>query len=144
MNRSKKMESNVEQVVPLLGVRDIQETLRFYVDGLGFSMTRSWIPEGRLRWCWLELGGAAIMVQEFWREGHERNLPDGRVGVGIGINFICKDALALYRDLRVRGIEARRPFVGNAMWVTELADPDGYRLYFESPTDAAEETVFSE
>ncbi|MFL5639814.1 MAG: VOC family protein [Gemmatimonadaceae bacterium] len=144
MNRSKKMESNVEQVVPLLGVRDIQETLRFYVDGLGFSMTRSWIPEGRLRWCWLELGGAAIMVQEFWREGHESNLPDGRVGVGIGINFICKDALALYRDLRVRGIEARRPFVGNAMWVTEVADPDGYRLYFESPTDAAEETVFSE
>jgi hypothetical protein len=30
------------------------------------------------------------------------------------------------------------------MWVTEVSDPDGYALYFESPTDVAEETVFSE
>jgi hypothetical protein len=26
------------------------------------------------------------------------------------------------------------------MWVTGVTDPDGYRLFFESPTDAAEET----
>jgi hypothetical protein len=26
------------------------------------------------------------------------------------------------------------------MWVTGVADPDGYQLYFESPTDAAEES----
>jgi lactoylglutathione lyase len=144
MNFATKTQSNVQQIVPLFGVRDIQASLRFYADGLGFSMTKDWIHEGRLRWCWLELGGAAIMLQEFWREGHHRNVPDGKVGVGMGINFICKDALALFRDLRLRGIEAKRPFVGNAMWVTEVADPDGYCLYFESPTDAAEETVFSE
>jgi hypothetical protein len=28
--------------------------------------------------------------------------------------------------------------------VTELTDPDGYRLAFESPTDLPEETVYSE
>jgi hypothetical protein len=33
--------------------------------------------------------------------------------------------------------------VGNGSWVTALKDPDGYELYFESPTDAAEETVYS-
>jgi catechol 2,3-dioxygenase-like lactoylglutathione lyase family enzyme len=139
-----KTEPNVQQLVPLFGVRDIQESLRFYIDGLGFSMTNNWSPEGRLRWCWLELGGVAIMLQEFWGEGHRRTVPDGKVGVGIGINFICKDALAMYREMRSRGIEVKRPFVGNAMWVAEVADPDGYCLYFESPTDVAEETVFSE
>ena len=30
------------------------------------------------------------------------------------------------------------------MWVTELQDPDGYRLLFESATDVAEETKLSE
>lgn len=24
-----------------------------YVEGLGFTMTRHWNPEGRIRWCWL-------------------------------------------------------------------------------------------
>jgi lactoylglutathione lyase len=144
MTFATKTESNVEQAVPFFWVQDIQESLRFYVDGLGFTRTKHWIDEGRLRWCWLELGDTAVMLQELSREGPHRSVPDGNVGVGVSIYFICKDALAIYRDLRSRGIEATRPFVGNAMWVTEVADPDGYRLYFESPTDVAEETVFAE
>jgi len=34
--------------------------------------------------------------------------------------------------------------VGNAMWVTCLSDPDGYRLDFESPTNVPEDTKLSE
>jgi hypothetical protein len=30
------------------------------------------------------------------------------------------------------------------MWVVGFADPDGYRLDFESPTDVPEETKYSE
>ena len=30
------------------------------------------------------------------------------------------------------------------MWVVGLTDPDGYRIYFESPTDVPEETFLSE
>lgn len=33
--------------------------------------------------------------------------------------------------------------MGNGLWVTSVQDPDGYRLDFESPTDVAEETVYS-
>jgi hypothetical protein len=29
------------------------------------------------------------------------------------------------------------------MWVTEVIDPDGYHLFFESATNVAEDTVFS-
>ena len=136
--------ANVQQVVPLFWVRDIQKSLRFYIDALGFKKKNEWIDDGRLRWCWLELGGAAVMLQEFWREGQHRNLPDGSVGVGVNVNFICKDALAIYHDIRKRGAEAKRPFVGNGMWVTEVIDPDGYHLFFESPTDAPEETSLPE
>lgn len=138
------LASNVRTAVPFFWVRDIQESLRFYVDGLRFTATQQWVDGGRLRWCWLELGGAAVMLQESAAEGANRPGMDGHVAAGVTIYFICQDALAIYRDLRARGIEAGRPFVGNAMWVTEISDPDGYRLAFESPTDAAQATVLAE
>jgi hypothetical protein len=61
----------------------------------------------------------------------------------VSVCFICRDALELYRQFRARGVPARRPFVGNGMWVTSLKDPDGYDIHFESLTDAAEESEYS-
>ena len=137
-------EPNVKEAVPFFHVRDIEASLRFYVDGLGFVMTKQWNPDGRLRWCRLQLGGAALMLQQFSKEGHGTGEPDGRLGQGVSICFQCVDALSIYRNATSRGIQARRPFVGNAMWVTMLVDPDGYKLEFESPTDVPEESVYSE
>ncbi len=136
--------TNVKQAVPFFGVSNIEQSVRYYVDGLGFQMTKNWIDEGKLRWCWLQNGGAAVMLQEFRKEGHDSWVPQSKVGVGFSICFICDDALAFYRDITQGGVEAKRPFVGNAMWVTSLTDPDGYKLVFESPTDAPEDTEFSE
>ncbi len=137
-------EPNVQQAVPFFAVSDMAASLRFYVDGLGCELAHKWIDEGKLRWCWLQLGDAALMLQEFEREGHDSWVPEGKVGVGVAINFICHDALALYRAFIARGLEAQRPFVGNGMWVTSLTDPDGYQLHFESPTDLPEDTEYTE
>ncbi len=132
---------NVEQAVPFFGVASMDASLAFYVEGLGFRIARKWMDEGKLRWCWLELGGAALMLQEFRTGGHDSWKPDAKVGVGVSVNFMCRDALAIYREAGGRGVAAaRKPFVGNGMWVVEFGDPDGYKLYFESPTDAPEES----
>ena len=139
-----RTEPNVKQAVPFFAVSDMGASLRYYVDGLGFTMTLKWIDEGKLRWCWLERGGAALMLQEFRTEGHDAWVPEGKVGEGVTIDFICQDALAIYHEITARGVQASRPFVGNGMWVTSLSDPDGYRLEFESPTDAPEGTEYSE
>jgi len=144
MKLETKTEPNVKQAVPFFCVSNIEESVRYYVGGLGFEMTKKWVDEGKLRWCWLEHGRAALMLQEFWREGRHANVPEGKLGEGVSICFICEDALAIYREVKSRGIQASRPFVGNGMWVTSLSDPDGYRIEFESYTDAPEETVFSE
>ena len=37
---------NVKQAVPFFMVTDIEASLRFYVDGLGFAVTNEWRPEG--------------------------------------------------------------------------------------------------
>lgn len=142
--RTVKTETNVKQAVPLFAVSNIEASLRFYVDGLGFRKSNEWIKDGKLCWCWLELGGAALMLQEFPTEGHDSWMPEGKVGEGVTIFFICEDALAIYREITARGIQASKPFVGNGMWVTSLSDPDGYWIEFESYTDVSEGTEFSE
>ena len=144
MDSEAAIKSNVKEAVPFFAVSDIEQSLLFYVDGLGFEMTKKWIDNGKLRWCWLQLGGAAIMLQEFKKEGSDSWVPEGKLGVGVSICFTCEDALAIYREVRSRELVPKTPFVGNNMWVTELEDPDGYKLFFESPTTDPEETVFKE
>jgi lactoylglutathione lyase len=143
------VRANVKQAVPFLWVTDMETSLRFYVDGLGFVIKRRWIPEGdehypsdgKIRWCWLEIGEAAIMLQEFSRHGRPKDM----LGTGVSICFVCGDALTLLRAFRSRGVEPRRrPFVGNGQWVVPLIDPDGYRMEFSSATDAPEESEFED
>ncbi len=136
--------ANLIQVVPFLGVTDMERSIRFYIDGLGFAMKHQWMPEGKLRWCWLTRGGASIMLQEFVKEGHGGQRPEGGLGQGVNLSFQCEDAVALYREFRSRSLDVREPFVGNSMWVTGLSDPDGYKLDFESVTDVPEDTKLSE
>jgi len=128
---------NVKEVVPFLSVTSMERSIRFYIDGLGFTMKLKWEPDGQLRWCWLTLGGASLMLQE------STNTPAPTPG-GINLTFMCDDAIALYREYRDRGLNPSEPEVGNRLWVTHLADPDGYKLFFESPTDVAEDTKLSE
>lgn len=135
---------NVTHAVPFFFIKDMARSLEFYVSGLHCRKTREWIDGGKLRWCWLELGEAALMLQEINPEDPHRNAPTLKKGEGVSINFICRDAVALYRDFKSRGINAQKPFVGNGMWVTGLTDPDGYSLFFESPTDELEEKELQE
>ena len=143
MTIESSVRTRVKDVVPFFAVADIQASVRYYVEGLGFEMRRQWTPEGKLRWCWLQHGGAALMLQEFRTEGRNSWVPQGKVGEGVSLYFDCDDALAFYREVKARGIEANRPCVGNGLWVTTLHDPDGYKIHFESPADAPEETVYS-
>jgi catechol 2,3-dioxygenase-like lactoylglutathione lyase family enzyme len=132
--------SNVKQAVPFFMVTDIEASLRFYVDGLGFSITREWRPEsaGRIQWCWLELGDAALMLREYRKDRRPDGAPEGKLGQGVSICLMCVDAIAIYRHAVARGVAAHRPFVGNGLCVVSVRDPDGYRLDFESPTDVPE------
>ena len=134
----------VERVVPFFAVKEMQKSLAFYLDGLGFEMEGKWVDEGVIRWCSLRIGNAELMLQEFRTEGHDSRQFSENKGEGVSLFFFCDDAVAYYRDVRSRGIDASEPQVGNGMWVTSMADPDGYNLYFQSVTDVPEETRLSE
>ena len=137
-------EGNVKQAVPFFLVTNMDASLRFYVDGLGFQMKNKWMFDGTVRWCLLERDAVALMLQDLRRDHGGVGKLEGKPGLGVSICFICKDALAFYHEVKARGVNASKPFVGNGMWVTSLADPDGYHIDFESPTDVAEDTEYNE
>ncbi|HET9744971.1 MAG TPA: VOC family protein [Chitinophagaceae bacterium] len=133
-------KSNLRQTVPFFMVTSMDESLDFYIRGLGFEIKIDWRPEGRIEWCWLERDGIALMLQEYRKDF----LPKEKRGVGVSICFMCNDSLALYKEFLQSGLSPREPFVGNKLWVVELIDPDGYNICFESPTEVAEETSYAE
>ena len=144
MSTPASIAPNVTAVVPLLMVTSMERSLAFYVDGLGFAIQNRWVPDGRLRWCWMSLGGAALMLQESGESTREKMLTTAP-GNGAALYFQCTDAIAIYREAAGRGIHAlREPQVGNFAWEVFFADPDGYKINFCSPTDLPDETLLSQ
>jgi catechol 2,3-dioxygenase-like lactoylglutathione lyase family enzyme len=125
-------------------VTNMERSLAFYTEGLGFTIEKRWLPDGRLRWCWMSLGSAALMLQEAVESTRRKMAADGVLGNGAALYFQCSDALAIYHEAAARGVFARRePQVGNFAWEVFFADPDGYSINFSSPTDLPEETLLS-
>ena len=83
MAQASMSQVGVQKLVPLLMVKSIETSVCFYIDGLGFVMTNTWTPEGKLRWCWLEHGTAPLMLQESAPDGKLRLVPQmARSGLG--------------------------------------------------------------
>ncbi len=141
MPTAAKRKPNINEVVPFLRVADMSASIHFYVQGLEARIAVRWEPDGELRWCRLELGGSALMLQTF---GTGLRASANQLGLGVSLAFQCTDAVALYHEFRSRGVEATEPIVGNGLWNTSVRDPDGYVLEFASPTDLPEETVLSD
>ncbi len=135
---------NIQYAVPLFMVSNMETSLKFYTDGLGFTTLNTWTPRGKIEWCWLQREGGPLMLQEFRVSETKPYLSGDKPGAGVSIWFQCLDSLALYHEFIDKGIDAQEPFVGNGLWDVRVIDPDGYYLHFESPTDVPEETKYSE
>jgi len=135
-------QPNIGLAVPFFMVRDMEASLDFYINKLGFKITNQWTPRGKIEWCWLQRDAVALMLQE--PRDKDKFDQQGPKGTGISTCFQCRDALALYHEFTAKGVAIEDPFVGNNMWVVCFADPDGYKLDFESPTDVEEETTYSD
>lgn len=132
--------AGVKQAVPLYLVRNMQACIDFYVKGLGFDVTNTWLVDGEMRWCWMSMGGAAMMFQLLVAD----KAPDKKLGLGVELCLQCDQALVMYDRALKNGLPVDEPFVGNNMWVVSLRDPDGYKINFESPTDVPEGTTYNQ
>jgi uncharacterized glyoxalase superfamily protein PhnB len=124
----------VRQLWPLLVVQDIERSVGFYRDRLGFALASQANAQGKVFWCRLERGGASIMLQQAEAED---GLPEGR-GRGVVFYFVCDDADAIYAELSSRGLQLDSPKVAYyGMKQLFVPEPDGYLICFESETGQA-------
>lgn len=95
----------IHELVPLLFVEHITDSLNFYRDKLGFELVDAWEPGGKMAWCRVQRGGAAMMLQQ----ATEEDQPATGRGHGVGFFFLCDDADAVYAQLCAVGLTPAPP-----------------------------------
>jgi lactoylglutathione lyase len=137
-------QPNIQYAVPFFMVSNMETSLNFYTEGLGFNILNTWTPRGKIEWCWLQREGGPLMLQEARISESKPYLSGDKPGAGVSVWFQCRDSLILYHEFIGNGVNVQEPFVGNGLWDVKVIDPDGYNLHFESPTDVPEETKYSD
>jgi uncharacterized glyoxalase superfamily protein PhnB len=109
-----------------LTVDDLDASMRFYVDGLGFHVRERWEREGTLRGVEMVAGSAMIGIsQDDWAKGRNRTK-------GVGMRFYLEttqDIDEVAARIQARGVEVRGP--EDAPWgarLVHVTDPDGFQL----------------
>lgn len=130
-------------LVPELDVRDLNASLAFWCDLLGFRVAYS---RAEAKFAYLERGAMQVMLCEIngeWITG----VLDPPFGRGMNLQMTVRDLDAIAEHLRNAGVPLFRPIeektyrVGPACHGTReflVQDPDGYLLRFVEPLGATE------
>jgi catechol 2,3-dioxygenase-like lactoylglutathione lyase family enzyme len=118
---------------PVLHVTDIEASLRFYVDRLGFTSAWRYDENGRASVAQVDRQGCALILANHWPEK-----------VGKGLMFISLNAereaqIAALDALRAE-LEAKDIPVKQGSWgyrILVVNDPDGNVLFFNYPNETA-------
>ena len=121
---------------PVLHVRDVEASLRFYVDRLGFTIPWRFDEGGKVFVAQVDRQGCSLILSSQWPEK-----------VGKGLMFIslnvepetCETATAALDALRAE-LAAKGAPVKDGRWGYRLLvvdDPDGNQLFFNYPNEAA-------
>jgi len=121
--------SVIRQLWPLLAVSDIDHSVEFYRDRMGFTIVGRAESGERLFWCRLERDGGSIMLEQ-------DETARGSRGYRLSFYFVCDDVDDLYREHTDRGLALEPPVVAYyGMKHLSVPEPDGHSIHFESPTE---------
>jgi len=118
---------------PVLHVTDVEASLRFYVDRVGFTSPWRYDEDGRVRVAQVDRQGCALILADTWPE---------KIGKGlmfISLNVEPEAQIAALDRLRAE-LEANDVPVKEGSWGYRLLvvdDPDGNQLFFNYPAGTA-------
>ncbi|MBV9181910.1 MAG: VOC family protein [Acidobacteria bacterium] len=118
---------------PVLNVANVEESLRFYIDRLGFTSPWRYDEDGRASVAQVERQGCALILADHWREKAGKGL------MFISLNAEREAQIAALDVLRAE-LEAKGVAVKDGLWGYRLLvvdDPDGNQLFFNYPNDTA-------
>jgi catechol 2,3-dioxygenase-like lactoylglutathione lyase family enzyme len=118
---------------PVLHVTDVEASLGFYVDRLGFTSPWRYDEDGRVYVAQVERQGCALILSSQWPE---------KVGKGlmfVSVNDTREAQIAALDALRAefesKGVTVKAGSWGYRLLVVD--DPDGNELFFNYPSETA-------
>jgi uncharacterized glyoxalase superfamily protein PhnB len=117
----------MRSVAPGFTVNDIEKSVAWYRDVMGFFLKERWEQEGKLAGAELVAGSVTFMLsQDDWKKGRDRSK-------GEGVRIYCttaQDVDALARQIKARGGALTQEPRDEPWGMRDFAvtDPDGYKI----------------
>ena len=117
---------------PVLHVTDVDASLRFYMDKLGFTSPWRYKEDGRARVAQAERQGCALILADQWPE----KVGKGLMFISVNVEPETREAAiaaldALCAELEAKGVPVKEGWWGYRLVVVD--DPDGNQLFFNYP-----------
>jgi catechol 2,3-dioxygenase-like lactoylglutathione lyase family enzyme len=121
---------------PVLHVKDVEASLRFYVNRLGFTSPWRYEEAGRAHVAQVERQGCALILADTWPEKIGKAL----MFISVNADHQTPDAATAALDALRAELEAKGVAVKEGSWGYRLLvidDPDGNQLFFNYPNETA-------
>lgn len=122
---------------PVLHVTDVEASLLFYVDRLGFTSPWRHDEDGRAHVAQVDRQGCALILADTWPEKIGKGLMFISLNVEPAAQVAALDALRA--ELEARGVPVKEGSWGYRLLVVD--DPDGNQLFFNYPSETAKQAV---
>jgi catechol 2,3-dioxygenase-like lactoylglutathione lyase family enzyme len=121
---------------PVLLVKDVEASLRFYVDRLGFTSPWRYDDDGRVYVAQVDRQGCALILADKWPE----KIGKGLMFISLNVEPATPEAAiaaldALRAELEAKGVRVKEGSWGYRLLVVD--DPDGNQLFFNYPNETA-------
>jgi catechol 2,3-dioxygenase-like lactoylglutathione lyase family enzyme len=121
---------------PVLHVTDVESSLRFYIDRLGFTSPWRYDEGGRARVAQVDRQGCALILADTWPE----KVGKGLMFISLNVEPAAREATVAAVDALHAEFEAKSVPVKEGAWGYRLLvvdDPDGNQLFFNYPSETA-------
>jgi catechol 2,3-dioxygenase-like lactoylglutathione lyase family enzyme len=121
---------------PVLHVTDVEASLRFYVDQLGFTSPWRYEGDGRVHVAQVDKQGCALILADTWPE----KIGKGLMFISLNVEPATREAAIAALDALRAELEAKGVLVKDGSWGYRLLvvdDPDGNQLFFNYPAETA-------
>ena len=128
---------------PVLHVKDVEASLRFYVDRLGFTCLWRFDEDGSAYVAQVDRQGCALILAKTWPE----KIGKGLMFISLNVEPETLEAAvaaldALRAELESRGVPVKEGSWGYRLLVVD--DPDGNQLFFNYPNETASSQIPSD
>jgi catechol 2,3-dioxygenase-like lactoylglutathione lyase family enzyme len=124
----------------ILNVKDVEASLRFYVDRLGFTSPWRYDEDGKARVAQVDRQGCALILANTWADTSPEKIGKGLIFISLNVEPATHEAAVAALDALRAELEAKGVAVKDGSWGYRLLvvdDLDGNQLLFNYPAETA-------